>query len=160
MIRLAQKQELPRLLEIYEQAKVYMRRTGNPTQWAANYPGREQLLADMDAGQLYVLEEKGRLCACFLLAPGPDPTYAKITDGAWGYSAPYGVLHRVASDGSLRGVLKQCVDFAALRFHHLRIDTHADNAPMQRALAREGFCHRGTIFTHDGTPRLAYDRLK
>lgn len=160
MIRLAQQQELPRLLKIYEQAKLYMRQTGNPTQWADGYPGRERLLEDMAAGQLYVIEENGRLCACFLLAPGPDPTYARIIDGTWGCDAPYGVLHRVASDGTLRGVLKQCVAFAARRFSHLRIDTHRDNAPMQRALAREGFVYRGIIFTHDGSPRLAYDRLK
>ena len=160
MIRLAKTAELPRLLEIYEQAKAYMHQTGNPTQWSTAYPGAERLLGDIAAEQLYVIEESGRLCACFLLAPGPDPTYAHITDGRWGYDTPYGVLHRVASDGSLRGVLKQCVDFAAQRFSHLRIDTHADNAPMQRALAREGFVHRGTILAHDGTPRLAYDRLK
>ena len=158
MIRLAKPGDLPRLLEIYEQAKEYMRHTGNPTQWAGNYPGQQRLLGDIAAGQLYVLEEDG-LHACFMLAPGPDPTYALI-EGQWGFDTPYGVLHRVASDGSIRRVLQKAVDFAAQRFDHLRIDTHADNAPMQRALAREGFVLRGIIYTHDGSPRLAYDRMK
>lgn len=38
----------------------------------------------------------------------------------------------------------------------LRADTHADNIYMQRALTATGFVRCGTIYTEDGTPRLAY----
>ena len=158
MIRPANLSDLPRLLEIYAAARAYMRQTGNPTQWGSRYPAEETLRADIAAGQLYAVEkETGGLCGCFLLAPGPDPTYAVI-DGSWRLEKPYGVLHRVASDGSEGGILRRCVAFAAGRYDYLRIDTHKDNLPMQRALAREGFLYRGIIITHDGTPRLAYDR--
>ena len=38
----------------------------------------------------------------------------------------------------------------------LRADTHANNIYMQRALTATGFVRCGTIYTEDGTPRLAY----
>lgn len=157
MIRQATAADLPRLLEIYDSARAYMHQTGNPTQWSSNYPGEALLRQDIAAGQLYAIESNGRICACFMLSAGPDPTYGKI-DGQWAQDAPYGVLHRVASDGSMPRVVSQCVEFAFTHFSYLRIDTHAQNLPMQKALAREGFAHCGTILTHDGTPRLAYDR--
>ena len=159
MIRLAALSDLPRLLEIYDTARSFMHCAGNPTQWPANYPDQTLLAEDIALHRLFVMEDRGDIYGCFMLAAGPDATYAQIFDGAWCSSTPYGVLHRVASDGSRHGLLTECVAFASQQFAHLRIDTHKDNLPMQRALAREGFIHRGTIITDDGTPRLAYDRI-
>lgn len=158
-IRLATEQDMPRLRQIYAAAREFMRQNGNPTQWTDRYPLEEDLWEDIRLQRLYVVEE-GHICACFMLCAGPDDTYTEIYDGAWGSDRPYGVLHRVASDGTQRGIVSRAVAFAARQFDHLRIDTHADNLPMQRALAREGFVHRGTITVHDGTPRLAYDRIR
>ena len=159
MIRLAKSDDLDRLTEIYASARAFMRSRGNLTQWAGGYPAREDLAADIKKGCLYVAEDAGHIWGCFMLTAGPDETYRVIYDGSWGWDAPYGVLHRVAADGSRSGLVHTAVEFAAERFAYLRIDTHKDNLPMQKALAREGFCHRGTIITGDGTPRLAYDRL-
>ena len=159
MIRIATPADMPRLLEIYDTARNFMWQAGNPTQWPASYPGQALLAKDMALQQLYVLEDQGKVYGCFMLAAGPDATYAQIFNGSWSSNTSYGVLHRVASDGSRHGLLAECVAFASTRFSHLRIDTHKDNLPMQHALTREGFTHRGTIITNDGTPRLAYDRL-
>ena len=158
MIRTATKDDLHALAAVYASARSYMCQTGNPTQWAGGYPAEALLLQDIAQQRLYVLEEAGRICAAFMLCAGPDATYAHIEKGSWAKEAPYGVLHRVASDGTVRGVVAACVAFAARRYDYLRIDTHARNTPMQKALAREGFTCRGIIYTHDGTPRLAYDR--
>lgn len=157
MIRPAREGDMPRILEIYAAARAFMKASGNPTQWTDRYPLEEDLWEDIRLRRLYVVEEK-TLCACFMLAAGPDDTYAHIFDGAWGQEGEYGVLHRVAGDGTKKGIVSLAVAFAARRFSYLRIDTHEDNLPMQRALAREGFVHRGTILAHNGTPRLAYDR--
>ena len=51
----------------------------------------------------------------------------------------YSVLHRVASSGRRRGVLQEAVSFAFAACPHIRIDTHALNAPMQSALMKLGF---------------------
>lgn len=134
-----------------------MRRSGNHNQWTGGYPSDEVLLGDIREGRLYVMEQDGTPYACFMLCSGPDPTYAKIYDGAWSSDSAYGVIHRVASDGTVSGVLGRCVAFARQQYSHLRIDTHEDNLPMQRALSAAGFLHRGTIFLANGDPRLAYD---
>ena len=156
MIRLAEAKDMAAVLAVYASARSFMEQAGNPTQWAGGYPVEALLWQDIAKQQLYVVEE-GRICAAFMLCAGPDPTYA-IIEGSWGKAAPYGVLHRVASDGTKRGIVSACVAFASRRFDYLRIDTHAQNTPMQKALAREGFTCRGIIHTFDGTPRLAYDK--
>lgn len=159
MIRLAEAEELPRLLEIYAAARAFMRQSGNTEQWAGGYPGAEILTEDIALGRLYVAEENGRIGGCFMLSAGPDDTYARIDYGAWGWDRPYGVIHRIAGDGSIRGILARAVEFAGERFDYLRIDTHEKNVPMQKALEKQRFTQRGVIYLHDGKPRLAYDRM-
>ena len=41
-IRKAKLADLPRMMEIYAEARAYMRRNGNPTQWANGYPSEER----------------------------------------------------------------------------------------------------------------------
>ena len=73
------------------------------------------------------MEDTGGISCAFALVMGDDPTYAVI-DGAWRDTAtPYGTIHRIGSDGTHRGVLHECVEWAARRIAHLRVDTHADN---------------------------------
>jgi hypothetical protein len=99
----------------------------------------------------------------FWFAIAPEPTYAEITDGpGWlegdapFAEAPYGVVHRLASDGSVRGVGERCLGWSLERCGNLRVDTHADNTPMQTLLKRLGYTRRGTIILPDGTPRDAF----
>ena len=42
----------------------------------------------------------------------------------------------------------------------LRIDTHADNLPMQGASMKAGFERAGVVYVSDGTPRVAFDWLR
>ncbi|MBR6558675.1 MAG: N-acetyltransferase [Clostridia bacterium] len=160
MIRAAEIKDVEQLLCIYEKAKGFMRQAGNLTQWTGNYPSRELLLSDIEKGQLFCEEsEDGAIVFCFVLASGEDPTYGYI-EGSWLSDEPYGTIHRIAKDGShpmSRGVVSRCVAFALERYSHLRVDTHADNLPMQRAVEREGFRHCGTIYLSDGSPRMAYE---
>ena len=93
----------------------------------------------------------------FYFAIENDPTYEIITDGAWSSDKPYGVLHRIAGDGS-GGILKAAMAFAREKSNYLRIDTHENNLVMQNALRKLGFRKCGIIFVEDGTPRIGYDR--
>lgn len=158
MIRHAKMAEMERLLEIFDVARAYMRRSGNPTQWGGGYPSREVLCEDIELDRLYVMEDGDGVYAVFVMADGPDPTYAYI-DGEWQSDEDYGVIHRVASDGSHRGVFADIAAFAGEKYSRLRIDTHEDNKPMQRAVEKEGFSHRGTIYLANGDPRRAYERI-
>lgn len=51
--------DLPRILEIYDIAKAYMRANGNPNQWNGAYPDPETLRTDIEKQRLYVYK-KGR----------------------------------------------------------------------------------------------------
>lgn len=159
MIRKAEKRDLPAILNVYHAAKAYMVKSGNPTQWEEGYPDCV-LDRDLEKGQLYVLCDQGRAVhAAFVFALGEDPTYALIENGSWTSSAPYGTIHRLGSDGRLKGVFSQCLEFCKGLSPYIRADTHADNRTMQHLLEKHGFIRRGIIYTHDGTPRLAYDYL-
>lgn len=157
MIRKAILNDLPEIMRIYDTAKAYMRAKGNPTQWQGGYPYEDLVCDDISDGNMYVIEaDDGHIAACFGLFAGEDPTYSKI-EGEWGDDSPYGAIHRVASDGSIRGVFRSAFEFASERYGHIRIDTHENNITMQKAIAACGFVYRGIIYVEDGTPRMAYE---
>lgn len=57
MIRKAEKEDLPRIYEIYETARQFMRENGNHAQWGAGDRPEELLEDDISQGNLYVLED-------------------------------------------------------------------------------------------------------
>ena len=162
-IRHTEEQDLPRLLEIYAGARAFMAAHGNPNQWGPNrWPPEALLRQDIAEGHSYVCEAEGRVVGTFFFVQGPDvePTYRTIENGAWLSDAPYGVVHRLAGDGSVKHIGDFCLAWAFARCGHLRIDTHGDNRVMQALLDRCGFTHCGTIYVHeDNDPRLAYEKL-
>jgi len=155
IIRSAREQDMPRLLEIYEIARSTMRASGNLHQWNNGYPSEEVLREDITLGRLYVMEQDGQAEAAFVFFVGVEPTYARI-EGAWLTDRPYGVIHRVASSGAIRGVVPTMVAWCRERAEELRIDTHADNTIMQRQVERSGFARCGIIYLENGDPRIAY----
>lgn len=155
-VRLAREEDLPRILEIYEYARAFMARTGNPNQWGKTHPPRETLEADIPAGNLYVVEDD-QIHGVFAWFTEPDPTYAYIEDGSWLSDTPYGTIHRVAADGS-GGVFGAVMAFAQERMDHIRIDTHHDNKVMQHVVMKYGFSRRGIIYLANGDPRIAYEK--
>ena len=88
---------------------------------------------------------------------GEEPTYRLIEQGHWHANRPYGTIHRMASDGHTHGIARASFDYCAAQTDYLRIDTHADNRPMLRAITRYGFRPCGIIYVRDGSPRLAFD---
>lgn len=159
MIRLSKIADLPTIMAIYDEARQFMKANGNPTQWDASYPSRELIAADIAAGHSYVIEKDGVVVGTFVFVIGEDPTY-EVIDGAWHAAGPYGTIHRLASNGQVKGLARQCFDFCQERIPYLRIDTHADNQTMQAAVRRYDFQDCGTIYVADGSPRLAFDYVK
>lgn len=161
MIRVATKEDMPEMLRIYAAARVFMKVKGNSTQWGDSYPEEEMLWNDIDKQQIFAIidDDTQHMIGCFVLAGGADWTYEVIEEGSWRSDTYYGTIHRIASDGTVSGIFSKCVEFARTKYDHLRIDTHADNYPMQDAVVREGFEYRGIIYTFDGTSRKAYDWL-
>ena len=156
-VRQAKAEDFARIQEIYSYAREFMARTGNPNQWGNTNPPRHVLEADIQNGNLFVVED-ARIRGVFAFLTGEDPTYGYIEGGSWRSNAPYGTIHRVASDGS-GGVFSALMEFALRQNSHLRIDTHRDNKVMQHVVEKNGFVYRGIIYLADGNPRLAYERV-
>ena len=159
IIREARTEDLERILEIYEIAKAFMRQTGNPHQWNSRYPDSKTLEEDIHKHQLFVIEEESIIHSVFAFILGEDPTYNKI-EGAWLDHSTYGTIHRIASDGSMHQVFNKTVNFCSKRCSHLRADTHEDNKIMQKVILKNGFQETGIIYVEDGTPRIAYEKVK
>lgn len=162
-IRHATKTDLPRMMEIYAYARNFMAKVGNPNQWGpTNWPPEELLREDIRQGKSYVCLEEGRIVGTFYFNCGKDiePTYAIIEDGAWLSDTPYGVVHRIASDGTVKGTGTFCLNWAYAQCGHMRIDTHADNKVMDSLLMKLGYTRCGVIHVvEDNYPRFAYEKL-
>ena len=158
-IRKAVNTDLPRIMEIYELARNYMRKTGNPNQWKNNFPSKGLLLDDINKGNLYVITADSKIHAVFAFIIGEDPTYTYIENGTWLSDTPYGTLHRIAGDRKIKGIFTIVTEFCEQKINHLRVDTHQDNQVMQHLICKNGFKKCGIIYVDDGTPRIAYERL-
>lgn len=159
-IRKVHPDDISEILQIYDIARKFMRASGNFSQWGGGYPGEALLSADIQSGNLYVMCLDSTIEGVFAFIPGEDPTYRYIEDGSWHWNRPYGTIHRLASRGTACGVAKACFDFCREKIPYLRIDTHADNHPMQSAVLRYGFRKCGTIYLTDGSPRIAFDYMQ
>lgn len=150
--------EIDRVMEIFDIARSFMRKSGNMTQWINGYPDRETTASDIACGKLYAVCDGDHLCGVFFFDICEDKTYNYIEDGQWLNDKPYGVIHRVGSDGSRKGVLSAAVDFAFGKIGNIKIDTHSDNKVMQHLLLKSGFQKCGTIYIEDGSPRVAFQK--
>ena len=161
-IRHAEARDLARMMALYEHARRFMAEHGNPNQWGpTRWPPEDLLRRDIAQGNSYLCVQGDRIVGTFFFAMGPDiePTYRRIEDGAWRDPRPYGVVHRLAGDGSVRGTGAFCLDWAYRQCGHLRVDTHGDNRVLQSLLGKLGFVHCGTIYVEeDPYPRLAYEK--
>lgn len=157
-IRNALQKDLDDILRIYARAREYMKHSGNPTQWGENFPPETLINDDIREKRNYVVEADGGIHGVFAFILGDDPTYARI-EGAWKSDASYGTIHRIASDGEVKGIFAAAIAFCKTRSAHLRIDTHADNKTMRHAIEKAGFKECGIIYIEDGSPRIAYELM-
>ncbi len=158
-VREAQVADLDEMLRVMDRARRFMRENGNHEQWTGGYPSKEVLRADIGKGNSYVIENNGKLVGTFCFIIGADPTYSVI-DGDWiDNENEYGTIHRIASDGSERGVADTALEFCQQKIDNIRIDTHEDNAPMLKWIESRGFRYCGIIRLADGSPRKAFQLL-
>ena len=161
-IRKSTEQDFEKMMELYDHARDFMAKHGNPNQWGPTHWPPEQLIhQDIAKGNSYVCVHDGRIVGTFFFLCGSDiePTYCTIEDGAWHDDSAYGVVHRLAGDGSVKGIGAFCLNWAYEQCGHLRVDTHGDNKVLQNLLQKLGFTHCGTIYVQEGNyPRLAYEK--
>lgn len=160
IIRKTEITDFPLLIQMYKNARIFMANQGNPNQWGNSYPSKQLIAQDIEHGHSYVCEEEGQIIATFYYKLGNDDSYAKIYEGKWINEAPYGVVHRIVSDGTVPGAASFCLDWATRQCANLRIDTHRDNVIMQHMLEKNGFVYCGIIYLEDKSERIAYQKVQ
>ena len=159
MIRKATEKDIPTAMELFSVAKSIMRSDGNMTQWGDCYPNEGIVRSDISKGGAHIVERYGQPAGYFALLPSPEPTYSSI-GGKWlDDTAPYFVIHRIASSPESHGVFREIIEYALTVSGNLRIDTHRDNHIMRHVLEKADFSCCGVIYLHDGSERLAYQRI-
>lgn len=158
LIRKSIPADLPQIMAVLEAARGIMRSSGNLHQWVNGYPALEVIEADIREGFGHVVEEDGRVVAYFAFIPSPEPTYAKIYEGAWLDDKPYHVVHRIGSVPEVHGSFAAIMDWCFSKDHVIRIDTHRDNAIMRHCIEKYGFTYCGIIYLASGDERLAYQK--
>ena len=151
-IRKATANDVSLIMDFIRQGRAKMIAAGNVNQWSDKHPSRQTIAQ----GASYLLCENDTPIATFALLTGPEPTYSYIEGGRWLDEQPYYVIHRVASIEGVHGVMSDIIAYCLSLTSAIRIDTHADNLPMQAALKRLGFNYCGIIYLEGGSQRQAY----
>ena len=154
--------DLPEVIEIINQAKLYFKNEGID-QWQDGYPNEDSIINDINQNEAYVLEDNGKILATTMISSNIEPTYNYI-EGNWLQNDKYMVIHRIAihNDQKGKGLAKIIIDEALKlhpHIHSIRIDTHDDNLSMQRFLIKYGFTYCGTIYLENKSTRRAYEKV-
>lgn len=155
-IRKASVQDLGQIMQGYDKARKFMRENGNAEQWGEDYPSAELIEHDID--KMYLCMSEGRIACVFYYAAEEDEDYKEI-NGKWLNEEPYGVVHRVASTGIVRGAASFCLDWAYAQTLNLRMDTYSDNIPMQKLLEKCGFQYCGSFERLGMDKWMAYQKI-
>lgn len=159
-IRKSELNDLETLMETYAYAREFMRSVGNVNQWINGYPTEELIKQNIEEGCSYICmnDETDDVIGTFYFRIGNDPTYAKIYDGEWLSDRPYGVVHRLATSGKVKGVGVDCLEWCFNQCRNIRVDTHKDNIVMQNIFRKLGYTKCGIIFLADGSERIAFQK--
>ncbi len=149
---------LSEIMEVYQIAREYMKKTNNPNQWGDTHPPLELIKDHIFNGNLYIgINENNEILFSFAFIIGEDPTYKYIENGKWIDNSLYGTIHSLASAQKINNVFSYVLAFCLTKTDHIRIDTHEDNKVFQHILAKFNFKKCGVIFLKNGSPRFAYE---
>ena len=151
-------EDLDEMMKIFEIARKYMEDNGNPSQWSNNRPGKDLVINDIENGESYVVLNDDEIVGTFACIDGIEPTYLQI-DGKWLNDDPYLTIHRIASNGKIKGIFDYVIGELSKLNKDIRIDTHKDNKTMLHLIRKNGFEQCGIIIVDDGTERIAFQKL-
>jgi ribosomal protein S18 acetylase RimI-like enzyme len=171
-IRLAAAQDIPKIINIIEDARALSRKLES-TQWLAKdgYPNVETFINDIKHQELYVATLNYTVVGVMALSLRGESTYQVIYSGQWLTSTSnYGVMHRLAVKKEYygQGVSTALMDFAQGFFKQhnkasIRIDTFKKNQPMLRLVEKLGYKYCGIIklgkYEGEDDLRLAFEKF-
>ncbi len=175
--------DVNKILKIIEKAKIELKKMGL-NQWQNGYPNRKVIENDVKKGISYVLEDtgendsqksfekkiiSGKIIGTVVLSPEKESSYSKI-EGKWITDDDYVVIHRLAVDTDIKnkGIATKILEFSEKicleqKILSIKTDTHENNEPMKKLLAKNGFRYCGVIYLNDGIEagekRIAYEKI-
>ena len=150
MIRLAQKSDLDRVLQItrlcareMESRKVF--------QWNEHYPDRQSFVNDINNSELYVYCIQDMVIGCVSICAFMDEVYSKVSWKTDGKNSVY--VHRLAVDPKHQkhGVGSKLMDFAENEsklngIESIRLDTFSQNTVNQNFYEKRGYVKLDDIY--------------
>lgn len=168
-IRKTKTSDVPDVLEMLNHGRSIIRDTGNTVQWTGEYPGKIDIEQDIQQDVSFICiateadananVQPGTPLATVAVMTAPEPTYQTI-DGQWLNDEPYATIHRIATNGRVKGAGRFCIEWVLEHYDNVRIDTHEANKPMLYLIEQLGFQYCGQVIVHDGTPRMAFQKLR
>ena len=149
----ATKEDISRIMCIYKNAREFMVSQGNE-QWPRGYPEKSRI--EKELSSMYLCLHENQITCVFYFAVEEDEDYGEI-NGQWLNNQSYGVVHRIASTGIIKGAAQYCLDWCYQQYPNIRIDTYKDNIPMLKLLDKCGFHCCGT-FERIGKTWFAYQK--
>ena len=125
----------------------------------ANIEDLPQLLALYDHARIFMAEH-GNPAQWGKNYPSEELVEGDIRNGNQYVGVADERIHRITSDGTVKGAASACLTWAFGQCGNLKIDTHRDNVVMQNMLQKNGFQSCGIIHVQDGSERLAYQKTK
>lgn len=163
-IRKSNISDIPRLLEISNDAKEFMKKNGL-NQWNNGYPNEKTFKNDVLDDIGYCVVKENIVIGYFALVFGKEKTYKKTYEGNFKYTGDYSTIHRLMICGDYRGknltkdiflYIQKLTQDKLVQF--VRIDTHKDNIPMKKAIFSNGFTYSAIIHVEDGSERMAFEK--
>lgn len=150
MIRLAQKSDLDRVLQItrlcareMESRKVF--------QWNEHYPDRKSFVNDINNSELYVYCIQDMVIGCVSICAFMDEVYSKVSWKTDGKNSVY--IHRLAVDPKhqKQGIGSKLMDFAENEsklsgVESIRLDTFSQNIVNQNFYEKRGYVKLEDIY--------------
>lgn len=163
MIRKANINDIPRIMEITRETVKYMNLEDN-CQWDDNYPLESDFQKDILADTLYVYEKNGEVNAFVCISFEQAPEYEALD---WSCKEGYMVIHRMAVSYKNRknGIGTKLMEHAEKVARNsssgcLRTDTFCLNSAMNRLLLSHGYSKAGEVhFDEIPKPFYCYEKI-
>ncbi len=163
--RKAVEADINSIINIIEEAQTYFKENGID-QWQNNYPNIETVKNDISNENGYVLLKDNNIVGTAVVIFDGDKNYEFIYDGEWISNNEYAVIHRIAVDKNYKGlglssVIIKNIEEICLNngIHSIKIDTHEENASMQKLLQKNRFQDCGIIYLEDKSKRIAFEKI-
>lgn len=152
------------IMKIVSQAQAFFKDQGID-QWQNGYPNEDTIMNDIKNAESYVLVKDDEVVATSMVTFKEEPSYESIYEGQWLSNNKYATIHRVAVCNTHKGlglstemikyIEKRCIDHDV---HSIKVDTHKENIPMQKALKKNGFEYCGIIYVDGSSERIAFEK--